>query len=595
MSTEEIAQSEEVVIPIDADKDKPANIKPAEVLASVGELFFGALLKMLALLSAVGKKIGSAFAKLGVFFAGILSKVLQKAAGAVIMPIYRHVKAFRIGKNEISKARAEKGTVGGAEAGARVAGRVAFGKRGVAVTIVNWALPIISCVFLFNIISYANSQTYALKLTVNGDFIGYITDETVFTSAEQMVQKRINYTGSDVDAITFEPSYEVDIIGYGKTLNTYQVTDKILGLLYKDISEGFGVYIDDEFYGTIDRHEIVDITLDSMLSEYRTDSDKETVSFDKNISFVSGKYMIDSFVEEQDIINLLTSNKTVASYYTVQENDSPALVCNKVDMTFEELAMLNPGFNKNTFLHTGDKIKVNQEERFLNIVVTREEDYTESLPYDTEYIENANSYSGDEILEVTGKNGEVAVTANVSYINGVEINRQVLSRTVTREPKTEVISIGTKVRDSNAAPPTTVEAGKFRWPVDGGLISEYPWFHGGYSTHKGIDIAAPRGTAIYAAGSGTITKIAALQTGYGYHVVIHHDNGVDVTYAHMCAFSSTIYVGKRVTSGECIGYVGMTGTATGNHLHFEVRKNNIVLDPLDYLPSHATQAGVRFY
>ena len=567
-------------------------------IASVGELFFDALMKIVHMFIGAGKYIGAAAARGWQKLKKLLLNVFDKAAGAAIMPFIRYAKAFKMGGAEISKAADEKGFAGGAAASIRVAGRVIFGKRGLAVTLVNWCLPIVSCIFLFNIISFANSQTYALKLTVNGDFIGYISDETVFTSAEKMVQKRINYTGSNTDVITFEPIYEVDIIGYGKTLNTYQVTDKILGLLYDDISEGYGLYIGDAYFGTLDGHDSVDAMLESLLDNYRTDDHPdESVSFEKDISFIKGKYMKDSFVDERDIINLLSSYRKVASYYTVQNGDSAALICDKVDMTFEELAMLNPGFNSSTPVHGGDRIKITQDEPFLNIVITRKEYYNEPIQYDTIYNDDSTIYERDSLVMRNGANGERAVTANVSYINDVEVNRQVLTRTVTKEPVTRIVAVGTKPRSDTAGPPTVIEEGKFVWPVgtaDGGAISEMPYGHGGYYGHKGVDIAAPAGTPIVAGAAGTITHVGWYY-GYGNLVKIQHDNGLETYYGHCIGFSSTIYVGKRVTANECIAYVGSTGESTGNHLHFEVRRNNIALYPLDYLPEHKFQPSCIRY
>lgn len=600
--TEGISQQTEVsaVETAETAKEKPVSkafFHIFEGIASAGELFFEALMKIVYTLAGLGKRVGAAVSRGWKYVSKRLVRFFDKAARVVIMPIYRYGKAFKMGGTEISKAKDEKGFIGGAAASARVAKRVVFGKRGIAVTVVNWALPIISCIFLFNVISFANSQTYALKLTVNGDFIGYISDETVFTSAEKMVQKRINYTGSNTDVITFEPSYEVDVIGYGKTLNNYQVTDKILGLLYDDIREGYGLYIGDVYFGTLESHNTVDIALDSLLDKFRTDNPKESVAFEKEISFIPGKYMKDSFVDESDTINLLTSNKQVASYYTVQEGDSAALICDKVDMTMSELAQLNPGFSADYAVYGGQQIKITQDEPFLNIVITREEHYDDVLPFSTQYNEDASIYEGYQLNRVTGKNGSVAVVANVSYINGVEVNRQILSRVVTKEPVTQIVSVGIKPLDSGAGAAVTVEEGKFRWPVggvDGGSISEYPWFHGGYYNHQGLDIAAPYGTPIYAGLSGTVTTVKYSNYGYGNHVVIHHDNGMDVTYGHMSTISSTMYVGKRVTMGECIGYVGSTGQSTGNHLHFEVRLNGKVLDPLLYLPEHKKQATAYY-
>jgi murein DD-endopeptidase MepM/ murein hydrolase activator NlpD len=95
--------------------------------------------------------------------------------------------------------------------------------------------------------------------------------------------------------------------------------------------------------------------------------------------------------------------------------------------------------------------------------------------------------------------------------------------------------------------------------------------------HKGIDYAAPIGTPVYAAGSGHI-KFRGDMGGYGNVIQIEHGNGIMTVYGHMSRFASA-RAGGHVERGETIGYVGMTGLATGPHLHFEFRVNGQYVDP----------------
>lgn len=501
----------------------------------------------------------------------------------------RYRKALNTGRTEVNRVRSEKGFFAGVLAEFKFLGRIFFGKRGFAVTVFNYALPIVCCVFLFNIVSYATSQTYALKLTVNGNFLGYIEDETVYADAEQIITKRINYTGSNSDVVSFSHDYEVGMVGYGSTLSTYQIADRMLQLLDTEIESGYGMYIGDEYLGTLTEHERLDETLEEILDKYRTDNPTETVAFEKEISFVPGLYLSDSFVDEDEMIRTVTSNKSVASYYTVVYNDSPYLIAEKVNMTMEELARLNPGFSRATAVHIGDKIKISQDQPFLNVVVTREEHYEEKFAFETEYVPDNTRYVGMDVIRQNGVNGVRAVTANVSYINGVEISRKVLVRTITKNAVNQIVGVGTMQRPANSAPGTTVEAGKFIWPVggNGGKVS-YGFAAPGYRNHRGIDIVAPGGTPIYAAESGVVTQIYAgggWGSGWGNFVVIRHSNGISTRYAH-CRSIANIHVGQKVTAGQLIAYVGSTGNSSGNHLHFEVLVGNVRVNPSPYLPKH---------
>ena len=101
------------------------------------------------------------------------------------------------------------------------------------------------------------------------------------------------------------------------------------------------------------------------------------------------------------------------------------------------------------------------------------------------------------------------------------------------------------------------------------------------SAHKGIDIGAPNGTPIKAAASGTVTCASYTTGGYGNLVVISHGNNIETYYGH----ASKIYVkkGQKVSAGDVIAAVGSTGRSTGNHLHFEIRKNGNQINPQIYV------------
>jgi murein DD-endopeptidase MepM/ murein hydrolase activator NlpD len=123
-----------------------------------------------------------------------------------------------------------------------------------------------------------------------------------------------------------------------------------------------------------------------------------------------------------------------------------------------------------------------------------------------------------------------------------------------------------------------------RYPVDYGRISSgyslarrHPILHRARA-HRGIDFAAPVGTPIKAAGAGRVQS-RGVSGGYGNVVVLAHSNGVTTLYAHMSGYARGLAVGDHVAQGEVIGYVGMTGLATGPHVHYEYRVNGVYKNP----------------
>ena len=104
-----------------------------------------------------------------------------------------------------------------------------------------------------------------------------------------------------------------------------------------------------------------------------------------------------------------------------------------------------------------------------------------------------------------------------------------------------------------------------------------------WETHTGTDIPAPGGTPIQCAKDGIVTT-SQYNPSYGNYCIIYHGNGYATLYAHMRALPS-VKVGESVTAGQVIGYVGTTGSSTGNHLHFELRINGQRASALDLYPN----------
>jgi peptidoglycan DL-endopeptidase CwlO len=128
-------------------------------------------------------------------------------------------------------------------------------------------------------------------------------------------------------------------------------------------------------------------------------------------------------------------------------------------------------------------------------------------------------------------------------------------------------------------------SGSMIWPVDGPVVSGFGPrdLNGSYENHPGIDIAVGEGTPIRAAATGNVvfTEPESSSGGYGNFTCIDHGGGLSTCYAHQTAFA--VSAGQSVSQGAIIGYTGCTGYCLGPHLHFEVRINGIVTDPMGYL------------
>ena len=121
-------------------------------------------------------------------------------------------------------------------------------------------------------------------------------------------------------------------------------------------------------------------------------------------------------------------------------------------------------------------------------------------------------------------------------------------------------------------------SGALSWPVSGSVVSPFGMRWG--LLHAGVDIAAPSGTPIRAAGAGRVVLLGVVG-GYGNYTCVQHTGSLSTCYAHQSSYATS--QGASVSAGQVIGYVGCTGHCFGDHLHFETRVNGSPTDPMGYL------------
>lgn len=212
---------------------------------------------------------------------------------------------------------------------------------------------------------------------------------------------------------------------------------------------------------------------------------------------------------------------------------------------------------------------------FSYTVVLRESS-TEPIPFETVYKNSSSYYEGEKMTSVVGKNGEKRLTYEVTYKDGEESSRFLLSEEETLRATDCVILVGTKK--------STVSKGTYAFPLKNMYVtSSYGgrYLSSSYDFHLGVDLRAANGTSVYASDGGEVIYSGYMGS-YGYLIKIRHDNGDVTYYAHLSSLG--VKKGVRVYQGQYIARSGATGNVTGAHLHFEIRRNGKTVDPLTLLP-----------
>lgn len=426
------------------------------------------------------------------------------------------------------------------------------------------------------VIALCSVYTVGTTVTYDGEVIGAVESQSTAEAARSRLER--------ITTRTLGESFTIDdsLIQYSSGLLKRQ--DVVDGDTFEeDLSEEIGLvtpayclYVDGERIGATPYEGALEELMEQMKASV-TNADTVSCSFAEDVEVKQEYVSTDEIMNLGYLAEILYSTKTAEVTYEVKKGDTWSEIAEEHGLTSKELLALNPGYDTNK-LQIGEVLTLSASVPYLTMTVVQRERYVDEVMYDIEYTDTANLYKGDYKVTSAGQYGAADVVATVTYVNGEETERTVLSSVTLREPVTEQRLRGTKAR------PTWHPTGTFRWPVSGRITS---YFGGrkspggiGSTNHKGIDIAAPKGTPVYAADGGTVTY-SGWMSGYGYLVRIDHGNGYVTYYGHNS--SLTVSVGQHVYKGQQIARVGSTGNSTGNHCHFEIRYNGVAKNPLNYL------------
>ncbi len=299
--------------------------------------------------------------------------------------------------------------------------------------------------------------------------------------------------------------------------------------------------------------------------------------------FVEDVEIRQEYVDTSYIMNLgyiaeiLNATREGEVTYTVKSGDSYYSIAGEYGISVDTLMKMNPGYDPK-ILRVGDVLTISNAVPYLTVVNVERQCYVQDVPYPVEYTDDASMYQGEYKVTSPGVYGKADVTANVTYINGTETEREIVASVTLSQPVTEQQLRGTKER------PSWYPTGSFGWPCNGIITSYFgrrnTGIRGASTYHEAIDIANGYGTPIYASDGGTVIY-SGWMGGYGYLVKIDHGNGYVTYYGHNS--SLLVSVGEHVHKGQQIARMGSTGISSGNHCDFRIQLNGTFLNPLNYL------------
>lgn len=452
----------------------------------------------------------------------------------------------------------------------------------------SYIAPVLCIAFLIGLVRYASTLQYAISVTYNGSDIGTIENEATFNEAQSLIQDKVTFTEGD-QPILVTPKFSVTVLNLDESEKLPEndidrLSETMIESGDVQIVYAYGFYINGELFGVYseDDMQLIRDALEARLNMYST-VNAVNVEFEDDIVISEGRFVQDSLTSPEDALELINGGTEVEAYYSVQRGDTIGEICENLGITREEFERDNPDLADG--VHRDDIVTYHYIEPHMNVLTSYYDTYEQVIERTTEYVETSRREQYCEILLQHGSDGYENVTALVTLTNGVESDRVIVSRTVLEEMVPRKFRVGTKENTYLDGDTTIIDKlGTFCWPLgdEDCYISTMPgWRSWDRSNHMALDIAGiPRGTDIYAACDGTVT-FSGWYADYGELVIVDCGSGYKCYYGHCSKL--LVEEGDKVEKGDTIAEVGMTGSASGNHLHFEMRYHDERINPLKAL------------
>ena len=264
--------------------------------------------------------------------------------------------------------------------------------------------------------------------------------------------------------------------------------------------------------------------------------------------------------------------------HKIEKGENYWVLAEDYGISVENLIKANPDI-KPERLQIGQEVSLIVPEPLINVNTVENVIYDQKIEFEVVYEDDSSLYKDEYRIKNNGVYGSKEIKAELVKRDGKELGKVILDESIVSEPVTKVVYRGTK------NPPPRIGTGTFSKPLNRGTItsgygSRYHPVYRTYKKHSGVDIAAPYGSPVLASDGGKVI-FAGWKSSYGYCVIVDHGGNLSSLYAHMSSIN--VSVGEKIYKGKTVGKVGSTGTSTGNHVHFEIRKLGNDVNPSSYI------------
>lgn len=366
-----------------------------------------------------------------------------------------------------------------------------------------------------------------------------------------------------------------------------------------ETEDGYGLYIDGRlaavasvekwFYDAI--KDYIALQEQSYRAQFGISEDEvDRFIYSNNITLISDRYPSSYFLNRREVRKLFSLSSALS-------NEDEAFFKNHLH--FIKWQDFDGGIQARAFAYSLDlnyaslgttsraasstavyNMAVPAETVSMELSVVKDESERVSVPFEVQTIDEETWPQGMRRLVQSGEDGEKIVYYKSFYQGGKLVKREVSGEEILKAPVAKIVRAGTK--ELTEEEKKLIPTGTYIYPYQGKITSTFGWrvIFGSNSFHQGLDIYGKRGDTVVAADGGEVIEVGSNKS-YGNYCLIRHNEDIVTRYAH--CDSITVEQGDLVGQGFPIGTLGSTGKVTGVHVHFEIIKNGVKVDPLPYM------------
>lgn len=404
---------------------------------------------------------------------------------------------------------------------------------------------------------------------INGVYVATVSEKADLQEAVTQLNQKITETTGTAGDIPTAADYVFKFVPKENLTENEEIRHNLLAFSDR-LQDAYVIRVDSTPITTVASLDDANATLDTVKEQYKNGQEDISVEILNDIQVDADIVSVASVASVDTAAQSLSAQKDVEVDYIVQADDSLWSLAQENDISISDIREMNPGLDE--LIIDGDVLRLTQKQPILDVKTTQNATYEETVTPPVNEIKDDSLYEGTVQVVEAGTDGTKVVNAQITKINGQEVDRLVLSESIVAEPTPSSVRIGTRPI------PEGIGSGEFVRPYQGTVTSRFGSRWG--SVHKGIDIGGHVGDAVYSSDEGTVTFAGWNDGGYGYLIILDHGNGYQTYYAHLNEV--LVREGDIVEKGYEIGKLGNTGRSTGPHLHFEVRKNGEPQNPESY-------------